>query len=45
MLAFLLQSRIIVPVMIDLEIKMLDYLVLFFGVIAMLLVFATADID
>jgi len=45
MLAFLLQSRIIGTVMIDLEIKMIDYLVLFFGVVAMLLVFVTADID
>ena len=31
--------------MIDMELKMIDYLVLFFGVIAMFLVFATADID
>jgi hypothetical protein len=45
MLAFLIQSRIIGTVMIDLEIKMIDYLVLFFGVVAMCLVFVTADID
>jgi hypothetical protein len=31
--------------MIDMEIKMFDFLLLCFGVIAMFLVFATADID
>jgi len=31
--------------MIDMEIEMFDYLVLCFGVLAMCLVFATADVD